>query len=363
VNEQATGLRPQATGGAGEVWSVILAGGVGSRFWPLSTVQRPKQLLPLASDRPLLRDSLDRMAPLTDAQHTLVLTNASLVEPIQKLAPEIPRTNLVAEPRPAGTAAALTWAAAQIERASGSTAIMMSVHADWAVAQPDGFRAALTKAAVIAATTHSLVTVGVVPSRPDPGYGYIRPGAEIADSSGARRVAEFVEKPSPERAEVMVREGCLWNSGIFVWRVGDFLAEVRKHCPEVSPALDAHPADLAAFFAAIPSPIAVDVGVLERSDRVVVIPGDFGWDDVGTWAALTRVRTADGAGNVLAGPVHAVNAARNVVHAEGNEVVLYGVSDLVVVTHEGLTLVTTTQHATDLKQLLTALPPRVRDRE
>ena len=344
------------------VWSVVLAGGVGSRFWPVSTAQRPKQLLPLASDRPLLREALDRLAPLCSPENSLVLTNASLVEPIHALAPEIPRENLVAEPRPAGTAAALTWAAAMIERASGPDAIMMSIHADWAIADADGFRAALTRAAVIAATTHLLVTVGVVPARPDPGYGYIRPGEEIANSPGARRVAQFVEKPTVARAEVMVREGYLWNSGIFVWRVGDFLAEVRKHCKEVAPALDSHSTDLAAFFAAVPVPIAVDVGVLERSDKVAVIPGDFGWDDVGTWAALKRVRRADNAGNVVAGPVHAVNAARNVVHAEGNEVVLYGVSDLVVVTHEGLTLVTTTEHAADLKQLLSELPPRVRDR-
>src|SRR5262245_59739868 len=180
------------------------------------------------------------MAPLCTPGHTLLLTNASLVEPIHALAPEIPGANLVAEPRPAGTAAALTWAAAMIERASGPNAIMMSIHADWSVADPDGFRAALTRAAVIAATTHLLVTVGVVPSRPDPGYGYIRPGEEIANSPGARRVAEFAVKPSVARAEVMVGEGCLWNSGIFVWRVGDFLAEVRKHCQEVAPALDAH---------------------------------------------------------------------------------------------------------------------------
>ena len=310
----------------------------------------------------MLRDSLDRMAPLCDPTRTLVLTNASLVKPIAALAPEIPAANLIAEPRPAGTAAALTWAASIIERTSGRDAIMMSIHADWSVADADGFRAALTRAAAIASATHSLVTVGVVPARPDPGYGYIRPGAEI-DSSGARRVSQFVEKPTPDRAEVMVREGCLWNSGIFVWRVGDFLDEVRKHCPEVAPALAAHPTDLNAFFGAIPTPIAVDVGVLERSDRVAVIPGDFGWDDVGTWAALRRVRAADANGNVASGPVHAVQANGNVVHAEGNEVVLYGVSDLVVVTHDGLTLVTTTKHATDLKQLLNALPARVRDRE
>lgn len=345
----------------GVVWCVILAGGVGSRFWPVSTANRPKQLLPLASHRPLLRDSLDRMAPLCDPAHTLVLTNASLVTPIQALAPEIPAENLVAEPRPAGTAAALTWAAAQIERVSGKDAIMISVHADWAVADADGFRAALRRASTIAEATHSLVTVGVVPSRPDPGYGYIRPG-EPLDSSGVRRVAQFVEKPTLERAEAMVRDGCLWNSGIFVWRVGDFLAEVRTHCPEVSPALDRYPDDLARFFESVPKPVPVDVGVLERSDRVAVIPGDFGWDDVGTWSALRRVRQADTRGNVTSGDVHVVNASDNVVHAEGNEVVLYGVSDLVVVTHDGLTLVTTTDHATDLKALLAALPARVRDR-
>ena len=345
------------------VWCVILAGGVGSRFWPVSTANRPKQLLPLVSERPLLRDSLDRMAPLADPSQTLILTNASLVEPIQVLAPELPPTNLIAEPRPAGTAAALTWAAALIERTSGGDAIMMSIHADWAVADGDGFRAALTQAAAIAAKSHLLVTVGVVPSRPDPGYGYIRPGDSLSDSSGARRVAEFVEKPGAERAAQMVGEGYLWNSGIFVWRVADFLSEVRTHCREVAPALDAHPDDLEKFFTAVRNPIAVDVGVLERSDRVAVIPGDFGWDDVGTWAALRRVRSADSAGNVMSGPVHAVNSTGNVVHAEGNEVVLYGVTDLVVVTHDGLTLVTTTQQATDLKQLLTALPARVRDRE
>lgn len=357
----------QRSAGSAVVWCVILAGGVGSRFWPVSTASRPKQLLPLASEQPLLRDALDRMAPLCDPSQTLILTNASLVKPISALAPEIPTANLIAEPKPAGTAAALSWAAAIIESASGPDAIMMSIHADWAVADAEGFRAALTRAAAIAATTHSLVTVGIVPSRPDPGYGYIRPGEPIADSSpslgsGARRVAEFVEKPTPDRAAVMVREGCLWNSGIFVWRVADFLDEVRKHCHEVAPALASHPNDLAGFFAAVTKPIAVDVGVLERSDQVAVIAGEFGWDDVGTWSALKRVRATDNDGNVASGPVHAVNARGNVVHAEGNEVVLYGVSDLVVVTRDGLTLVTTTEQAADLKGLLAALPPRLRDR-
>jgi len=347
-------------------WCVVLAGGVGSRFWPLSTSRRPKQLLPLASDRPLLRDSLDRMAPLADPAHTLILTNSTLVDPIRALAPEVPAANVIAEPRPAGTAAALTWAASVIALTDSTESVMLSIHADWAVADPDGFRTVLARAAEIARAEKALVTVGVVPSRADPGYGYIQPGVPLdgtSASSSARRVARFVEKPDSAHAEAMVRAGCLWNSGIFVWQAGDFLDEVRAHCHEVAPSLDAHEDDLAAFFESITKTVSVDVGVLERSSRVVVIPGDFGWDDVGTWAALRRVRQADAAGNVTAGPVHAVRAGNNVVHAEGNEVVLFGVSNLVVVTHRGLTLVTTMDYAGDLKELLAALPARVRERE
>jgi mannose-1-phosphate guanylyltransferase len=340
-------------------WAVILAGGVGSRFWPVSTPARPKQLLPLATESPLLADALERMAPLIPPERTLVLTNAGLVEPIAALAPSIPRENLIAEPRPAGTAAALAWAASEIERRAGADAVMISVHADWFVADPKGFCAALETAADAAARHHALVTVGVVPSRGDPGFGYIQPGAEI--EPGVRAVARFVEKPDRARAEAMVADGYLWNSGIFVWQVGDFLSEIRAHTPEIAPHLAAHPNDLTGFFAAVTSGIAVDVGVLERSNRVLVLRGDFGWDDVGTWAALRRVRPHDLHGNAIAGRVHALDARDNVVHAEGNGVVLYGVSDLVVVTRDGLTLVTTTERASDLKTLIESLPPAFRD--
>jgi mannose-1-phosphate guanylyltransferase len=236
---------------------------------------------------------------------------------------------------------------------------MLSVHADWAIGDADGFRAALSAAADVAEAEHALVTVGVVPARPDPGFGYIQPGVEAG--RGARRVARFVEKPDRARAEVMVREGFLWNSGIFVWRAGDFLDEVSLHTPEIAPHLEAHPDDLSAFFAAVSDPISVDVGVMERSTKVLVLPGDFGWDDVGTWAALRRVRAHDGQGNAVSGLCHALDASGNVVHADGNAVVLYGVSDLVVVSRAGLTLVTTIDRAADLKRLTESLPSAIRD--
>lgn len=338
-------------------WAVVLAGGVGSRFWPLSTPTRPKQLLPLAGSEPLLTDTLHRFAPLVPPERTLILTTAALVEPIARLAPDLPRRNIIAEPRPAGTAAALAFAAAEIQRRDAD-AVMICVHADWWVRDPDDYRRRLSEAAALADRHRALVTVGIVPSRPDPGFGYIQPGERV--ERDARRVARFVEKPDRATATRLVREGYLWNSGIFVWRADDFLDEVRALTPEVAPALAAG-ADIERFFQLTTS-TSVDVGVLERSARVMVLPGEFGWDDVGTWASLRRVRERDTAGNALNGDVHVVDARDNVVHAEGNTVVLYGVSDLVVITRDGMTVVTTVDKAVDLKRLIEALPADVRDR-
>lgn len=334
-------------------WAVVLAGGVGSRFWPLSTPERPKQLLPLVTEKPLLHDAVNRLSAIVDPAHTLILTNASLTKPIRKLLGNIPRENIIAEPRPAGTAAALTWAALAIEQRDGEDATMICVHADWAIGDDARFRETLLRAEALAVKTHSLVTVGIVPTRADPGFGYIQPESETGDPS---RVKRFVEKPDRARAEEMRNNGYLWNSGIFVWRVGDFLKEVDEHTPELAAALrHGRTSDAAQFFGSVVMPVSVDVGVLERSDKVMVVPGDFGWDDIGTWAALSRVRSKDEFGNVTSGDAHLLDCADNVVHAETGQVVIYGVNDLVVVTHNGLTLVTTTERASDLKRLVESL--------
>ncbi len=340
-------------------WLVVLAGGVGSRFWPLSTPTAPKQLLPLVSDQPLLRDTLDRLAPLAAPQHTLILTNAALVDPIRALAPEIPAENLIAEPRPIGTAGALAWAACEVLRRGGPDATMISVHADWSIGDPRAFRSALLRAAEIATQSRMLLTVGVVPSRPDPGFGYIEPGEQ--GENGAALVKAFIEKPDRRRAAELVRAGCLWNSGIFVWNVQVFLNEVATHTPEVANAVASASLGIEHFFSTVKS-VSVDVGVLERSQNVMVLPGSFGWDDVGTWDALHRVRALDSAGNASSGSVWPVDAKSNVVHATGTDVVLYGVNNLVVVALPGLTLVTTRDRAADLKTLIEQLPPRLTNR-
>ncbi len=339
-------------------WAVILAGGVGSRFWPLSTPQRPKQLLPLVGTRPLLAETADRMRPLIPAERTLVLTNATLAAAVTELLPDLPDENVIVEPRGAGTGPALAWAAREIGRRAGDSAVMLSVHADWTVGEPERFRATLAAAADAAELHDALVTIGIVPSRPDPGFGYIQPGAPV---NGARRVARFVEKPDAQTAEQFISQGFLWNSGIFVWRVRDLLRELDEHTPEIAPALAAS-ATIEEFFSRV-TPISIDHAVMERSAHALVLAGDFAWDDVGTWAALRRVRAGDDAGNAVAGDVYAVASSGNVVHADSGTVVLYGVSDLVVVARDGLTLVTTVDRAADLKVLLETLPASVRDLE
>jgi len=342
-------------------WGVILAGGVGSRFWPLSTPARPKQLLPLVDADPLLVNTLRRLAPIVPAEQTLVLTTESLRNAICSAAPSLPVKNVIAEPRPVGTAGALAWAASEIEHRAGEDAVMICLHADWAIGDDNAFRETLLAAERVAITERALVTVGVVPTRADPGFGYIQPGD--ATETGALQVQRFVEKPTRERAEWMLHQGYLWNSGIFVWRVADFLEEIRKLTPEVADALakTGGEADRAERFFSSVTPVSVDVGVLERSSRVRVLPGDFGWDDVGTWGALRRIKPEDETGNVTAGTVYAVDSVGNVVHAEDGTVVLYGVSDLVVVTKAGITLVTTTARSADLKALVDSLPEELRE--
>lgn len=343
----------------GALYAVVLAGGVGSRFWPLSTPERPKQLLPLVGDAPMLADTVARLVPLVGGERVLILTSASLAEPVLRALPGFTREQLLLEPRAAGTAAALTWAAAAVARLGGPDARMVCVHADWAIGDADRFRATLRQAADVAAQRSALATVGIVPSRPDPGLGYIQPGEALGD--GARTVARFVEKPSAERAAGMVRDGYLWNSGIFAWRATDLLDEVRTLTPELAGAMAHIDGSAEAFFGAVATPISIDVGVMERSKRVVVLPGEFGWDDVGTWGALQRVRRRDDAGNATHGRVILREARDNVVHSEGASVVLYGVEGLVVVVRDGVTLVTTVERSHDLKTLVEALPTPLRE--
>ncbi len=340
-------------------WAVVLAGGVGSRFWPLSTAARPKQLLPLAGARPLVVEAVARLLPLVPAERVLVVTSRALRSPLAAALPELPDANVLAEPFAASTAPALAWATARAA-AADPAACVLSVHADWTVGDPDAFRAAADAALALAASAGALVTVGARATRPEIGYGYIVPGAELPGQGGAgaaRRIARFVEKPDAAAAARLIAGGALWNTGMFAWTARRFREECARHTPELAggfAALDR--GDPTGFYAAV-TPVSVDVGLFERTAAGAVVAGDFGWDDVGSWAALPRVRAADGAGNVVVGDAHAVDASGCVVWSEAGATVVDGVRDLVVVRTRGITLVTTRERAPRLKELLARLPP------
>jgi len=334
-------------------WAIILAGGVGSRFWPLSSPDRPKQLLPLAGERPLLAEAVERIAPLVPGQRTLIVTSRTLADAIRAALPSIPPENILAEPVARSTAPALAWATARAAR-TDSEACVVAMHADWAVADAEAFREAAASGLLLAQSEDMLVTVGARPTRVETSYGHIVPGASVG---AGRRIARFVEKPDAVTAQGLMFQGALWNTGMFLWTAKRLRAEIEAHTPELHPglaALDAGDAD--GFFAAA-TPVSIDVGVFERTRRGAMVTGDFGWDDVGSWAALRRVRTADAAGNVTHGPAHVVGGANCVAWTDEGPLVVDGLSGVVVVRARGVTLVTTAERAPDLKRLLDQLPP------
>jgi mannose-1-phosphate guanylyltransferase len=339
-------------------WAAILAGGSGTRFWPLSTGDTPKQMLALAGAEPLLVQTVRRLGGLIDPEHILIITGERLVDRTRRLLPDVPRDNVLAEPRPASTGPALAWATA-VAAKHDPQASVLSLHADWFVGDDNAFRASGREALEAAERHDVLLTVGVVPTRVDVAYGYIIPGEPLA--GGAHRVSRFVEKPDAARAAELIQAGALWNSGLFAWTAARFFAETEAVAREIAPYLPGLRAgDVAGFFAAV-TPIAVDVSHLERSRRVAVVAGKFPWDDVGTWTALARVRAKDDLGNVAVGEVVARDAQNCVVWSAEGPVVVDGVEDLVVVRANGVTLVTTTARAQYLKTLLETLPASLRD--
>lgn len=350
------------------LWAVVFAGGIGTRFWPISTPDRPKQVLPLVDARPLIADTLARLAPMVPAQRVLVVTSADIADVLHAAIPELPRANLLVEPRPLGTAAALAWGAHEISRRAGPKTVFCALHADLAVDFRDAFHDTVRRAAQIASRDPWLVTIGAKPSRCEPHFGYLKPGVpldsfvSLADG-GACRVEHFVEKPSLALADTLIAEGALWNTGVFVWQSKTVLDELEARVPEVAKALPFLAAgDMPLFSEHISGSISIDRGLLERSDKVAVLSAGFGWDDVGTWASLRRVRELDDTGNGVIGPVHCVDASGNIVHSENGEIVVYGVSGLLVVSIDGLTFVTTLERATELGPLIAQLPPHLRVR-
>ena len=337
---------------------MILAGGVGSRFWPVSTPARPKQLLPLAGDSPLIAQTVERVLPLVPAARIRVLTGDALAEPILSAVPGFGREHLLLEPRARGTAPVLAWAAHTL-LANDPDAVMLSLHSDHVIEPASAFRDVLSRAAGLSVRHQRLFTLGAVPTRPETGYGYISPGAALEGDEAAHEVARFVEKPDRATAERYIADGCLWNTGIFIWPAALLLSEIRAHTPELASLLSLlDEGAVGEYFERAPS-LSIDEGLLERSRAVGVLRASFDWDDVGAWDAVGRTRESDAQGNVAEGDAHFVEARGNIAWADDGSVVIFGADDLVVVRSGGITFVAPRDRTPDLKQLLSRLPQRL----
>lgn len=362
--EQADVDGQLATGSA--LWAVVFAGGIGSRFWPLSTPERPKPLLRLVGDRPLIADTLRRLHPLIPAERTLVLTSADIADALRAAIPELPEKNMLVEPRPLGTAAALAWGAQEIVNRVGRKTVFCALHADLSAQYEDEFRRSIVRAASYAAGEEgALVAIGARPTRPDTGFGYMLSGAELEpgvtlSKGGACVVSRFVEKPGPLQVEEFIAEGAQWNAGIYCWQAGAILDALEAHTTELQDGM-AYLVNgkVDRFFGMVQS-ISIERGLLERIDSLICVPSSFGWDDVGTWASLRRVRELDDSGNGVIGDALLVDAESNVVHTESGRVVVYGVNSLLVVSLPGVTFVTSLERAAELAPLLDALPKELR---
>ena len=356
VDDQVTAL---------SMWAVVFAGGIGSRFWPLSTPERPKQLLALVTGRSLLEDTVGRLHPLIPAERVLIVTSRDIAPAIRSAMTAVPEENILVEPRPLGTAAALAWGAQEVARRAGPTTPICAVHADLAIGFPGAFRESVRGAAATANRERALVALGVRPTRAEPSFGYLDLGAPLdidapLAAGGACQVEAFHEKPSAGDAESLAAGGALWHSGTLVGSAKIILEKLARYTVEIAPGLGALASGDLRSFAGMIRSVSIERGLLQRAERLLVMLTDCGWDDVGTWASLRRSRDLDDEGNGAIGAVAFVDASSNVVHSEAGTVVLYGVEKLLVVTLDGLTFVTTLERATDLKPLLDALPGSMR---
>jgi mannose-1-phosphate guanylyltransferase len=349
--------------------AIVMAGGAGTRFWPASRSLRPKQLLPLVGDVPLLAATVRRLAPRIPASHVYVATGTHLAEASAAIVPEVPRDQILAEPIPRNTAPCIAWATARIARRDPD-AIVCVFPSDHHVEDEAGFLATVDRAVHGAHLGH-IATIGIVPSRPETGYGYIEVGERIAD--GLHHAARFVEKPNLETAERYLREKprFLWNAGMFFFRASVMLEAVRRHLPQLADGvarIDAaagtqdEASVLAQVFPTLPS-ISIDYGVMEKERSVAVAPGDFGWNDLGSWESAWELAAKDAAGNAVPEGTVAVDARGNLVHvlgeSQGKKVwALVGVQDLAIVETDDAVLVIPRDRAQDVRLVVEALKAR-----
>lgn len=369
MTEELTGME--------DVYIVIMAGGSGTRFWPLSREAMPKQLLRIDGDKTLIQQTIGRVNPLIPSDRIFIVTNENHAEQIRFQVPEIKKENYIIEPAARNTAAAIGLAAVHIKRRNPD-AIIGVLSADHVIKDNDLFRNILNDAFKVAAMDY-LVTIGLKPTRPETGYGYIETGEAIEISSqkpdvsgrtsdfSVFTVKRFVEKPDIETAVRYLHDGhFLWNSGMFVWKTRRILEEIERYMPVLSQRLkeiessigkEDEGAVTGRMFSDLES-VSIDYGVMEKSGSVAVIPADFAWNDVGSWTALDDISQRDERGNVIVGNITDIGSRNSIIYASNRLVATIGLQDMVIVDTEDATLVCRKDRAQDVKKIVEKLKKR-----
>ncbi|NKB88007.1 MAG: NTP transferase domain-containing protein [Acidobacteria bacterium] len=340
-----------------KAYAVIMAGGSGTRFWPLSRNETPKQFLQIVGEDSMLKQTWDRcLALVEDPARVLVVTAARYADLTRAELPDLPEANLLAEPEARNTAPCLAWTAAELHRRDADS-VMMVFPADHVIEDVEGLGRSV-EAACKAAATGALVTFGVPPRYAETGYGYVEVGdsLEVESAAPVRHVVAFREKPDAATAQDYVAAGLfLWNSGMFVWRSATLIEAMSEHLPEAADAATrmlsaASDDDRAETYGDMPA-ISIDYGIMERASAVACVEAQFDWSDVGSWEALAELLPADADDNVVRGAVASLDASGNLVHAPGEAVALLGVENLAVVRAGDVLLVARLDRSQDIKAL------------
>jgi mannose-1-phosphate guanylyltransferase len=342
---------------------VIMAGGKGERFWPYSNSLHPKQLLPLVTKQSMLEDTLDHVRRVSKTATTRLIIGKNLEKPVKAKLKGRKGVEIVAEPMGRNTAAAVALACRLIQ-AQDPKGVMLVLTADHAIGPAADFQKALKAAIEVASTGQSLVTFGIKPSRPDVGFGYVEVAEEKALAGGlpVHRVKRFHEKPTAEKAKAYVDSGrFFWNSGMFAWRVDYLWAQFQKHQPalaaafekmgELKPKSPTFQAKLKKLYLKLPD-LSIDYGIMEKADAIQVVVPNIHWDDIGSWSALDRLHEANAEGNRILGEAITLDSTNTTVFSDGGLVCTFGVSDLLVVQHGGVTLVVPKDKLPRIKELV-----------
>jgi mannose-1-phosphate guanylyltransferase len=353
---------------SGPLYAVIMAGGSGTRLWPRSRKKKPKQLLDIVSSKTMIQETVDRLDGLVEDENIIVVVGELHFEDINKQLAQVPTENILVEPEGRNTAPCIGLAAAHI-RARDKNAVMVVLPADHLIKNAGRFRKVVQAAVEAAQREKALVTIGIEPTFPETGYGYVHIGEKVDSAKGEDvfDVVAFKEKPTAAVAKKFLKSGdYMWNSGMFVWTADTILEQIKKHLPalrkglvkiEASIGKSTEKAVLEKVYAAVDSE-SIDIGVMEKADNVKLLKGNFGWNDIGSWAAMEQLWPKDADGNFLNADVISIESTGNIIHSTKKLVAVIGLNDIVIIETEDALLVCAKDRAPDVRRAVDELKER-----